>query len=319
MRLLVDKNATDVYGDALVRMGYLDSRVVVIDADLARATQTVRFKEHFPDRYFDVGIAEQNLLSIAAGMAVSGKIPFVATFANFITKRACDQINISIAYTKANVRIVGIEPGLSSGRNGATHQSIDDLAIMRAIPEMTVVDPADATEINQIIACTLQWLGPVYIRMQRGKIPMLFDPDLYETKIGQGTIITEGSEVCLISTGIMTPTAVLALAKLSSLGIQAGHAHFHTLKPIDKPLLISLAERYSAFVTCENHSIIGGLGGAVAEVCAAAHPMPIEFVGIADCFGETGSQSYLEEKFGLDVKAIVNAAMRAHARLLSAR
>jgi transketolase len=315
MQLIKNKTNPDVYGDALLQIGLADPRVVVLDADLARATQTGPFQKAFPDRYFDVGIAEQNLLSVAAGLALSGKLPFAATFANFITKRACDQINIGCAYTRANVRIVGIEPGLSSGRNGATHQSVDDLAIMRAIPNMTVIDPADATEIDQIVRLSLDWQGPVYIRMQRGDIPLIFDPQTYQAEIGKGVVVAEGKDICFLSTGTMTPTAVKVLELLKAQQLNAGLAHFHTIKPIDIPLIRELARTYSAFITCENHSVMGGFGSAVAEVCAAHHPMPIEFVGIADCFGETGSNAYLNKKFGLDEEAMIKAAYRALARI----
>lgn len=315
MQLLENQTCSTVYGDVLLQIGRADRRVVVLDADLARATQTGPFQKAFPERYFDVGIAEQNLLSVAAGLALSGKIPFAATFANFITKRACDQINIGSAYTRANVRIVGVEPGLSSGRNGATHQSVDDLAIMRAIPNMTVIDPADATEIDQIIRLSLDWQGPIYIRMQRGEIPRIFDPQTYQAQIGKGVVVAEGSDICFLSTGTMTPTAVNVIEQLKQQGVMVGLAHFHTIKPIDKQLIRELACKYRAFITCENHSVLGGFGSAVAEVCAAEHPMPIEFVGIADCFGETGSTAYLNKKFGLDEEAMIKAAQRAMARI----
>lgn len=315
MQLLKDQFNRTAYGDVLLRIGQADPRVVVLDADLARATQTASFQNALPDRYFDVGIAEQNLISVAAGLALSGKIPYAATFANFITKRACDQINIGCAYAKTNVRIVGVEPGLSSGRNGATHQSVDDLAIMRAMPNMTVLDPADATEIEQLIVLSVNWPGPMYIRMQRGEIPRLFDPKTYAVQIGKGTIITEGRDICFLSTGTMTPTAVQALASLERQQLFAGLAHFHTVKPIDRDLIVHLSRVYKAFVTCENHSILGGFGSAVAEVCAANNPMPIEFVGIHDVFGETGSNTYLNMKFGLDEQAMMQAAYRARARI----
>jgi transketolase len=186
---------------------------------------------------------------------------------------------------------------------------------MRAIPDLTVIDPADATEIEQITLASLQWPGPIYLRMQRGKTPRLFDPAGYTAQIGRGTVLKSGGDICLVATGTMTVTALRALIELENLGLTVGLAHFHTIKPLDKPLLASLAAQYKALVTCENHSIIGGLGGAVAEACAAAHPRPIEFVGVADCFGETGSQAYLEEKFGLDVKAVIQAVRRAQARI----
>lgn len=304
----------NVFGKAIVKAGQKNENMVVIDADLARATQTEEFKRKFPHRYFDIGIAEQNLLSIAAGFAVSGKIPFVGTFATFITKRACDQINVSIAYPKLNVKIIGIEPGLSSGRNGATHQSVDDLAIMRAIPNITVMEPCDSTEIEQSVLKALEYEGPVYMRMQRGDIPVIFDPNDYNMEIGKGIEMFEGNEVCLISSGIMTVVACEAINVMRKNGINAGLINIHTIKPLDKDIIISAAQKYGAFVTCENHSIIGGLGSAVAEICAQYHPVPIEMVGIKDLFGETGSQQYLMKKYGLTKDDILSAAKKAISR-----
>jgi transketolase len=298
----------NVYGNILEKAGELNKNVLVVDADLARATQTDLFSKKFPDRYFDIGIAEQDMLGIAAGMAVMGKIPFVGTFATFVTKRACDQINVSIAYPRLDVRIIGIEAGLSSGRNGATHQSVDDLAIMRAMPNMTVVVPADAEEIKQVVIASLEYKGPVYFRMQRGSIPTLFDREKYRFDFGKGVKISGGNDVTIISTGIMTKTAIEASDELKKQGISAGIVHMPTLKPLDKDILIEAAIESKALVTVENHSIIGGLGSSVAETIVEGYPVPMERVGIKDTFGETGDNDYLFNKYGLSVSAIIKAA-----------
>lgn len=248
MNILVNNKIYEknVFGKALFEVGQLYDNVVVIDADLSRATQTDLFLNNFPDRYFNVGIAEQNMICVAAGLATSGKIPFAGTFANFITKRACDQINISVAYPCLNVNIVGIEPGLSSGRNGATHQAVDDIAIMRAIPNMTVIDPADAVEIYQAVIAAAEYDKPVYLRMQRGKIPVLFDENYYRFKIGKAVNIFTGKDVTIISTGIMTEIAINAVRRLKELKINAGLLHMPTIKPCDKEAILKVAKQSNA-------------------------------------------------------------------------
>lgn len=297
----------DVYEKALVQAGAPVKNMVVIDADLARATRTQSFASAFPGRYFDVGIAEQNMMGIAAGMAASGKVPVVGTFATFVTKRALDQINVSIAYPRLPVVITGVEPGLSSGRNGATHQAVDDLAILRAMPHMAVVDPADAEELRQAVLAAVRWGGPVYLRVQRGRLPVIFDKGRYRFEIGKGVRLMEGEGVAVISTGIMTPRALKVAEALRAEGIYASLIHLPTLKPLDEELLLETARSHSCLVTAENHSVIGGLFGAVAELCAINAPVPIRPVGIADCFGETGSCEYLDGKYGLDEAAIAKA------------
>jgi transketolase len=300
----------NVFGHAITEAGIMDAKVVVIDADLARATQTDLFSRTFPERYFDVGIAEQNLLCTAAGLAVSGKVPFAGSFASFITKRACDQISVSIAYPRLNVRIVGMEPGISSGRNGATHQAVDDIAIMRAIPNMTVVDPGDATEIRQAVIAAICYQGPVYLRMQRGKIPVIFDELKYHFEFGRAVKLFSGKDAVIISTGIMTEIAIKAVKTLKEVGIITGLVHMPTIKPLDTAAVLGSAKESGAIVTTENHSIIGGLGGAVAETVVAGFPVPMEQLGIKDLFGETGSQAYLMKKFGLTGQDIVEAVKK---------
>ena len=310
------KPRDNVFGQALTDAGKLCEKVVVIDADLARATQTDLFSNTFPDRYFDVGIAEQNMLGVAAGLAASGKVPFAGTFATFVTKRACDQINISIAYPRLNVRIIGMEPGLSSGRNGATHQAVDDIAMMRAIPNMTVIDPGDASEIRQAVIAAISYEGPIYLRMQRGMIPVLFDESSYQFEFGRAVKLFHGKDASIISTGIMTEPAIKAAISLNNLGLSVGLLHVPTIKPLDRVAVLEAARESGALVTAENHSIIGGLGGAVAETIVSGFPVPMEQIGIRDQFGETGSQNYLMQKFGMTEKDLVEATKKVIARKL---
>ncbi|MGQ9631619.1 MAG: transketolase family protein [bacterium] len=297
----------NIYERVLLDVGRERQDLVVIDADLARATQTKLFKENFPERYFDVGVAEQNMACIAAGFALSGRPVIISTFSVFLTKRACDQVSISIAYPELNVKLMGVEAGLSSGRNGATHQAVEDLAIMRAMPNMVVMDPLDAVEIRKAVKAAVDYRGPVYMRMRRGQVPIIFGDD-YEFQWGKGVTMREGRDVAIISTGIMTEEALKASDLLCEEGIEAEVLHLHTLKPLDEGAIIRTAEKTGAVVTAENHSIIGGLGGAVAEVLGENLPTPIRRIGIRDLFGETGTNEYLFRKYRLTAEDIASAA-----------
>ena len=297
----------NIYETVLLEAGKETADLVVLDADLARASQTKRFMDQYPDRYFDVGIAEQNMTGIAAGFALSSRPVIISTFAVFLTKRACDQVSASIAYTELNVKLLGIEAGLSSGRNGATHQAVEDLAIMRSMPNMVVMAPLDVVEIRAAVKAAIAHKGPVYMRMRRGDTPVIFGGD-YEFAWGKGVVMRDGGDVTIISTGIMTEEALLAADMLAEQGVEAAVLHFHTLKPLDEALVVHYARKTGAVVTAENHSILGGLGSAVAEVLGEQCPAPMKRVGIRDLFGETGSPEYLFQKYHLTPQDIVAAA-----------
>ena len=301
------KTEDNIYEKILLELGEQRRDLVVLDADLARATQTKLFMGSFPERYFDVGIAEQNMTCIAAGMALSGRPVIISTFSVFLTQRACDQVNVSIAYAKTNVKLVGIEAGLSSGRNGASHQSLEDLAIMRAMPNMTVMAPLDTVEIREAVKAAVNFDGPVYMRMRRGPVPVVFGED-YRFQWGRGVTLCQGRDVSIISTGIMTEEAIKAANILGQEGIQAEVLHLHTLKPLDTNAIVQVAVKTGAVVTAENHSIYGGLGSAVAEVLGENHPTPLKRIGIRDMFGETGGREYLFGKFKLTPQDMADAA-----------
>ncbi len=297
----------NIYEKVLVEVGDKTPDLVVIDADLARASQTKLFMQRYPERYFDVGIAEQNMTGIAAGFALSGRPVIISTFAVFLTKRACDQVSMCVAYTELNVKLIGIEAGLSSGRNGATHQAVEDIAIMRSMPNMTVMAPVDVVEIREAVAAAVAYRGPVYMRMRRGRVPVIFGDD-YEFRWGKGVVMRSGGDLTIISTGIMTEEALSAATMLEEQGIGAAVLHIHTIKPLDEELIVRSAQKTGAVVTAENHNILGGLGGAVAEVLGERCPVPMKRVGIRDLFGETGTTEYLFEKYHLLARDIVDAA-----------
>jgi len=293
------------FGEALVEMAKERKDIVVLDADVASSTKTSIFKEAFPDRFFEMGIAEQNMMGVAAGMASTKKIiPFAVTFAVFATKRACDQVSISIAYPKLNVKVVGSYGGIPTGKAGATHQAFEDIAIMRAIPSMTVIVPADAVEMKQAVRACIEYNGPVYLRCIRCETPVIFDEN-YKFEWNKGVTLREGKDITIVSTGIMTPEALVAANILTEGGIDVRLIHLHIIKPIDKEILIKAAQETNCIITVENHSIIGGLGGAVAEVLSENYPTLIKRIGIKDTFGESGALDDLFCKYGLTAKNIV--------------
>jgi len=293
------------FGEALVEIAKERNDIVVLDADVASSTKTSIFKEAFPDRFFEMGIAEQNMMGVAAGMATTKKIiPFAVTFAVFATKRACDQVSISIAYPKLNVKIVGSYGGIPTGKAGATHQAFEDIAIMRAIPNMTVIVPADAVEMKQAVRACVEYNGPVYLRCIRCETPVIFDEN-YKFEWNKGVILRDGKDITIVSTGIMTPEALVAANILAEGGINVRLIHLHTIKPIDKDILLKASIETAHIVTVENHSIIGGLGGAVAEVLSESEPALIKRIGIEDKFGESGSLDDLFTKYGLTCENIV--------------
>ena len=286
---MADMIATrDAYGKALVEFGTENEDIVVLDADLAAATKTCIFAKAYPDRFFDCGIAENNMMGVAAGLALSGKIPFASTFAMFAAGRSFDQVRNSIGYPHANVKIGATHGGITVGEDGATHQCNEDIAIMRTIPGMVIINPADANEAIHATEAALLHNGPVYLRFGRYAVPN-FTADIpdYKFELGKGVKYTDGSDVTIVATGLMVAFAMEAYEQLKSEGINARVVNIHTIKPIDRELLVESAKETGAVVTCEEHSIIGGLGSAVCEVLSEECPVPVVRVGVRDEFGRT--------------------------------
>ncbi len=298
----------DAFGKALVELGALNERVVVVDADLASSTKVNLFAAAYPDRFFQMGVTEQNVMSVAAGFATMGFVPFANTFACFATKRALDQIRISIAQPRLPVVIIGGYGSLFVGKSGKTHQAVQDAAIMRAMPNMTVVAPGDGVEARKAVFAVAEYGGPVYLRLTRDPCPVVFD-DGYDFRIGPAVVVREGSDVTLMTTGIMLGRAVEAAEALQAEGISAHILHVPTLKPLDVEAIVAAAEKTGRVVTAEEHTIIGGLGGAVAETLGEHRPTPMKRVGIADVYSESASNDALLEKYGLTSGHIAAAAM----------
>jgi len=294
----------DAYGDTLIELGKKDERIVVLDADLSGSTKTAKFAKVFPERFFNMGIAEINMMNVAAGLAASGKIPFVSTFAIFGTGRAWEAVRQSICYPKLNVKIVCTHGGITVGEDGASHQALEDVANMRNIPNMTVIVPADDIETRQVIKKIAYTDGPFYVRLTREKFPRIFDKS-YKFEIGKGHVLREGEDVTIITNGVMTSFALLAAEQLEREGISAEVIHMPTVKPIDKELIVKSASKTKAVVTAEEHSIIGGLGSAVAEVLVENYPVPMERLGTPDVFGLSGKGWELLHYFKLDENGII--------------
>ena len=294
----VKKATREGYGDALVELGREHNDIIVMDADLAGATRTGTFKTVFPDRFFNAGIAEANMVGVAAGLASCGKTVFASSFAMFATGRAYEQIRNSVAYPQLNVKIAASHGGISVGEDGATHQCIEDLALMRVIPNMAVLNPADYFETKKAVKAAYEWDGPVYLRFGRLAVPVIFD-ETYPFEIGKGVQLKDGNDVTIVATGLMVNEAMIAAEQLMNEGIRARVINMATIKPIDRDILITAAAETGAIVTAEEHSIIGGLGSAVAEVLAETRPTPILRVGVEDTFGMSGPAWDLLEKFGL--------------------
>ena len=299
----------DAYGKALVKIGASNPDVVVLDADLSKSTKTADFQSAYPERFFNLGIAEQNLMGVAAGFAAAGKIPFASTFAVFAIGRAYDQIRNTIAYPMLNVKIAATHAGLTVGEDGGSHQMIEDLALTRAIPGMTVIVPADATETEQAIIKAVEYQGPVYIRLGRPAVPVIFD-DSYQFEIGKSVIVREGSDLTIFATGIMVSEALLAADELAKEGIMAEVINISTIKPIDSEGIAASIKKTGCCLSCEEHNILGGLGGAIAEVLAETCPAPMERVGVDDVFGRSGSPDELMEVYGLKKKDIIGKAKK---------
>lgn len=305
---MLEKIATrEAYGKALAEIGS-DSRVVVMDADLSKSTRTEIFRNKYPERFFNMGIAEANMMSAAAGIASCGKIVFASTFAMFASGRAFEQVRNSICYSQLDVKIGASHSGLTVGEDGASHQTIEDIAIMRVIPNMTVVSPADAVEARLATIEAYKTPGPFYLRLTRLAVPVIFDEN-YKFELGKGVTIRDGKDVTIIATGLMVSKAIEAVDILKQQGINARLINIHTIKPIDRDIIIKAAAETGAIVTCEEHNVIGGLGSAVAEVLVESHPVPMRMVGVLDRFGKSGKPDELLEMYGLTSENIAKKAI----------
>ena len=308
---MADKIATrESYGAALVELAEKYD-FVVMDADLAEATKTVKFKKAYPSRFFDCGIAEGNMMSVAAGIATTGKTVFASTFAMFAAGRAFEQVRNSIGYPHLNVKIGATHAGITVGEDGATHQCNEDLALMRTIPGMTVVNPSDAVEAKAAVEAALNTEGPFYLRFGRYAVPVINENADYKFELGKGVLLAEGSDVTLVATGIMVAMALEARELLAAEGISARVINIHTIKPIDKEILEKAAAETGAIVTAEEHNVIGGLGSAVAEAVGESCPVPVLRVGVKDTYGHSGTVPALLEAYGLTPSAIVEKAKAA--------
>ena len=298
----------EAYGIALAEVG-ADPNVIVLDADLSKSTKTDTFKKKYPERFINCGIAEGNMMAVAAGIATTGKTVFASTFAMFAALRACEQVRNSIAYTKLNVKVCATHAGISIGEDGASHQAIEDIAIMRAIPNMTVISPCDGVSTDAAVKAAAAMKGPVYMRLGRLAVDQVYDEENFKDfkfELGKGITTREGNDVTIIATGLMVQIAIEAVGKLAAEGINARLIDIHTIKPLDHEIIIKAAKETGAIVTAEEHNIMGGLGGAVAEVLAQNWPTPMRFVGVEDIFGKSGKPAALLVMYGLTSDHIVS-------------
>ena len=308
---MAEKKATrEAYGDTLVELGASIPNLVVLDADLAEATKTCKFKAAYPDRFFDCGIAEGNMMAVAAGLAASGMIPFASSFAMFASGRAFEQVRNMIGYPHLNVKIGATHAGITVGEDGATHQCNEDIALMRTIPGMTIINPADAVETAAAIKAAVDFKGPVYMRFGRYAVPTFNGAD-YKFEIGKGIELCDGKDVTIVATGLMVSMALEAAEALKAEGISARVINIHTIKPIDADILVKAAKETGAIVTAEEHNVIGGLGSAVAEVLSEKFPVPVLRVGVEDKFGKSGQVPELLKEYGLTAENIANKAKAA--------
>ena len=304
-----DKMATrQAYGEALVELGKEYDNLIVMDADLSKSTMTAKFRDVYPDRFFNMGIAEQNLYGTAAGLALSGKIVCASTFAMFAAGRAFEIIRNSIGYTKANVKICATHAGITVGEDGASHQTFEDIALMRTIPGMTVINPSDGMSAKKLIKQAVAMEGPCYIRLGRAAVPVFYD-DSAELILGKGNVVKDGKDVTVVATGIMVNEAATAAQELSKDGIDVRIIDIHTIKPIDEEIIIKAAKETGAIVTAEEHSVIGGLGSAVSEVVVKNCPVRMEMVGQQDTYGESGKPE-LKKKYKMTAEDIVKAVKK---------
>ncbi|KYZ75998.1 transketolase [Anaerosporomusa subterranea] len=309
------KAMREAYGEALVELGRSNPDVVVLDADVASSTRSILFKNAFPERFFNIGIAEGNMVGIAAGLAATGKIAFVNTFALFFALRAADPIRSLVAYNQLNVKIAGAYGGFSDSYDGASHQSVEDVSIMRSIPNLTVVVPSDEHSTRKATLAAAALKGPVYLRLSRAEVPPVHSPGM-NFEIGKGIVVRTGKDVTIVANGYMVTKALEAATLLAETGIEAEVIDMHTVKPLDEQLLLASASKTGAVVTVEENTIYGGLGSAVAEVLAKTSPVPLEIVGIKDVFGESGSYEGILSKHGLDKDAVAEAVQKVLNRKL---
>ncbi|HIS33255.1 MAG TPA: transketolase family protein [Candidatus Limivivens intestinipullorum] len=301
----VKKIATrESYGNALVELGKKYENLVVLDADLAAATKTGTFKKVFPERHIDCGIAECNMAGIAAGLAATGKIPFMSSFAMFAAGRAFEQVRNSIGYPHLNVKIGATHAGISVGEDGATHQCNEDMALMRAIPGMVVINPSDDVEARAAVAAAVEYEGPVYLRFGRLAVPVINDRPDYKFEMGKGVVLREGKDLTIVASGLPVAASLEAAEMLEKDGISAKVINIHTVKPLDEDLIAAAAKETGRVVTVEEHSVIGGLGSAVCDCLCAKAPVPVRKIGIQDVFGESGPAAELLKKYGLDAQGI---------------
>lgn len=300
----------EAYGSALAEFGG-DQRLVVLDADLSKSTKTETFKKQYPERFINMGIAEGNMMAVAAGLATCGKVVFASSFAVFAAERACEQVRNSICYPNLNVKIGATHAGISVGEDGASHQAVEDIAIMRSLANMVVMSPADAVETRHAVKAAIEHDGPVYLRLGRLGVPAIYEESNFQFQLGKGITVSEGKDVTIIATGLMLHTAIEAKKILAEEGIGARIIDIHTIKPIDKDIIVKAAKETGAIVTAEEHNVIGGLGSAVAEVLVQNYPVPAKIVGLKDTFGKSGKPYALLEYFGLTAKNIAENAKEA--------
>lgn len=301
----IKKIATrEAYGEMLAELGETYPELVVLDADLAAATKTSVFKKKFPERHIDCGIAEGNMMGVAAGLSLVGKIPVASTFAMFAAGRAFEQVRNSIGYPHLNVKIGATHAGITVGEDGATHQCNEDIALMRTIPGMVILNPADAVEAKACVKAAVEYEGPVYMRFGRAAVPVINDRPDYQFEMGKGVLLREGTDVTIVATGIMVNSALEAAEKLAVEGISAEVINIHTIKPLDTEIIVKSAKKTGKVVTAEEHSVVGGLGGAVCEALSELCPTPVCRIGINDVFGESGSAAALLVKYGLDGEGV---------------
>lgn len=307
----VKKATRESYGAALVELGKINEKVIVLDADLSAATKTGMFKKEFPERFFDSGIAESNMIGVAAGLASVGYTVFASSFAMFLAGRAFEQVRNSVGYTNLNVKFGATHAGISVGEDGASHQCCEDIALMRSIPGMTIINPADDVESKMAVFAAADFDGPVYLRFGRLPVPRIFDENTYKFEIGKGVELCDGTDVTIIATGLMVNEAIKAAEMLKNDNISAKVINIHTIKPIDRDIIIQAAKKTGCIVTAEEHSIIGGLGSAVCEVVCEEYPVPVVRVGVNDEFGQSGPALELLKLYKLDAENIAYKAKQA--------
>ena len=304
MAEVINKATRESFGMALCELAKTNKDIVALDADLSGSTKTAMFQKAFPERFFNCGIAEGNMISVAAGLAASGKIPFAASFAMFATGRAYEQIRNSVAYPHLNVKIAGSHAGISVGEDGATHQCCEDIALMKTLPGMTIINPADHWEMTAAVKAAVEYNGPVYLRLGRLAVDSFNDPDNYSFTLGKGITLHEGNDITVIATGIVVKDALDAVRELEAQGINARLINIHTIKPIDEDIIVKAAKETGRIVTVEEHNVVGGLGDSVCDVTARKFPVPVTKIGIQDRFGYSGPAKELLKLFGLSKENI---------------